>query len=53
MNAKIKNVLYGVVPRIAAVGLTWWVHGFLNAAILLFVIMAVTNYIDYKIESRG
>jgi hypothetical protein len=53
MNAKAKNVIYGVVPRLAAVGLVWYKYSFIDALVLLLVIMAITNYIGYKIDSKA
>jgi hypothetical protein len=53
MNAKTKNVLYGVIPRIAAVGMVGYKYGIYEAVIALLVIMAITNYISYEIEKKG
>ena len=53
MTSKTKNLLYGVIPRIAAVGLVGWKYGWVDALVLLLVIMAITNYIGYKIESKA
>ena len=53
MNAKIKNVMYGVIPRLGAVGLVAWKYGWVDALVLLLVIMAITNYIGYKIDTKA
>lgn len=53
MNAKTKNVLYGVIPRVAAVGMIGYKYGIYEAVILLLIIMSITNYISFKLEEKA
>jgi len=53
MNAKTKNVLYGVIPRIGAVGMIGYKYGIYEAVIALLVIMAITNHIGFKLEEKA
>lgn len=53
ISPKANNLVYGVLPRFAALGLVWYKYSFIDALILLLVIMAITNFISYKIDSKA